>query len=170
MKLQRICFILGSNLGNREKNLSAAIEMLEKAFNLKNIRESKLLENKALLKPNSPKSWDVDFLNIAISADIDINIFTIDQILTQIHRIEDLLGRKRQGKNWQPREIDIDIAAISDLVIDDDHIKIPHQELLNRHFFLSTMNQVEPNWRFPVTGEYLDKTISEILAIKDFNN
>ncbi|MFT6331978.1 MAG: 7,8-dihydro-6-hydroxymethylpterin-pyrophosphokinase, partial [Lentimonas sp.] len=44
-----------------------------------------------------------------------------------------------------PREIDIDIAAIDDLEINDGEIlNIPHKGLFDRDFFLKTINQIEP--------------------------
>jgi 2-amino-4-hydroxy-6-hydroxymethyldihydropteridine diphosphokinase len=165
-QIKRICLILGSNLGDRKSNINSAINLLQKKLELSNVKTSKFLENKALLKPDSPKHWDKDFLNLAISGDIDLKQLNIEEILNQIHIIEDSLGRKRQGKNWQPREIDIDIAAISEITLNQKNIQIPHKELLNRDFFLSTMQEVENEWRFPVKNDFYNLTLSEIIEIQ----
>jgi 2-amino-4-hydroxy-6-hydroxymethyldihydropteridine diphosphokinase len=97
-----------------------------------------------MLLDNSPKEWDMDFYNIAFSADIDFDKFTPLEILKTTQKIESELGKINRGK-WAPREIDIDIAAIEDLRIDCDNIlQIPHLGLFKRDFFLKTIKEIEP--------------------------
>lgn len=143
--MMRIIFCLGSNIGDRKSYLDQAINKLEKNLELKNIKSSKVLINKALLLPNSPKEWDIDFFNIAVSADIDLEKFPPLKILEVIKKIEIALGRQSRGK-WAPREIDIDIAAIENLKFNyEKKLNIPHPELFNRDFFMTTINEIEPN-------------------------
>lgn len=141
--MPRIIFGIGSNIGDRAQNLTSATNHLTQKLQLKNPKTSKTLQNKALLKPNSPKEWDIDFFNIAFSAEIDIEIFPPQKILTIIKEIEQILGRQNRG-TWAPREIDIDILAISTLKINEENLKIPHQELQNRDFFLIPFKEIEP--------------------------
>ncbi len=141
--MKRIAFVLGSNLGNKKSNLDQAIKFLEESLNLKQIKISDPLKNKALLKPNSPKEWDRDFLNIAISGDINLEKFPPLKILKIIHKIEAQLGRKRDGNSWAPRTIDIDIAFIEDLVFNENNLQIPHKELNNRDFFMIPLSEIE---------------------------
>ncbi len=146
---KRIIFSLGSNLGNRALNLDRACKLLEKNLELKNIKRSKILENKALLKPNSPKEWDIDFFNIALSTDINLEKFSPEKILEIIKNIEKEIGRK-QAEIWAPREIDIDILAIENLIVDlGEKLQIPHKDLLNREFFTKTLTEIEPYWKHP---------------------
>jgi len=149
---RRIIFGLGSNLGDRENNLAKAVDSLSSRLSLTNVKQSKIFANKALLKPNAPKEWDLDFFNIAMSADINFLKFPPEKILEITQEIEKQLGRKQnEGKiSWAPREIDIDILAIDDLVIDlGEKLKIPHYALLERDFFYKTLAEIEPNWRHP---------------------
>lgn len=149
----RIIFGLGSNLGDRENYLTQAVEALTQNLSLTNIKKSKIFANKALLKPNAPKEWDLDFFNIAFSANINLQQFSPEKILTITQSIEKKLGRKSNKTEilWAPREIDIDILAIDDLVINlGEKLKIPHHALLERDFFYKTIAEIEPNWIHPV--------------------
>ena len=142
--IKRIIFCLGSNIGDRQKYLDLAIKNLQKRLILKNIRLSSALINKALLLPNSPKDWDLDFYNIAISADINLKKFPPLKILKIAQQIEIELGRINRGK-WSPREIDIDIIAIENLKIDEGEIlQIPHPQISKRDFFLKVVSEIEP--------------------------
>ncbi len=159
----KIIFCLGSNLGNRRENLEKAVKLLNEKLFLKNLKISKILENKALLKENSPKEWDLDFFNIALSAEINLEKFVPLKILEIIKEIEKEIGRK-QSEIWAPREIDIDILAISDLVIKiDDKLQIPHKSILERDFFIKTTAEIEPDWKYPIQGKFFNKKISEFL-------
>ncbi len=143
---KRIIFGLGSNLGDREFYLDAAVAKLEKELLLGDLRKSKIFKNPAMLLPNSPKEWDVEFFNIALSADIDSQKFSPEKILEAVKKIEKNLGRKDREK-WAPREIDIDILAIGDLRIHIDHkLIIPHPGLLERDFFIQTVKEIEPDF------------------------
>jgi 2-amino-4-hydroxy-6-hydroxymethyldihydropteridine diphosphokinase/dihydropteroate synthase len=141
--IKRIIFCLGSNIGNRQLYLDNATKLIEEKLNLKNIKKSSTLENEALLLEGSPKDWDVNFYNIAISADINLEQFSPLKILEIIQQIEINLGKINRGK-WAPREIDIDIVAIDDLKFNfDKTLQIPHRELFNRDFFLKTIGEIE---------------------------
>ena len=141
--MKRIAFVLGSNLGDRKSNLDQAIKSLELQLNLSKIKISNPLENKALLKPGAPKEWDRDFLNIAVSGDVNLEELPPLEILKILHEIEVKLGRKRDGSCWAPRTIDIDIAFIEDLVFDEDGLQIPHKEMRNRDFFMIPLLEIE---------------------------
>ncbi len=141
---QRIIFCLGSNIGNRQLYLDQAIKLLQSKLDLTNLKQSAILKNKALLLPDSPPEWDIDFYNLALSADINSVIFSSLEILKITQKIEIDLGKIYRGK-WAPREIDIDIVAIDDLKIDyGKALQIPHPELFNRDFFLKTVGEIEP--------------------------
>jgi len=163
---RKIIFGLGSNLGNRELHLEQAVDFLYRELSLQNIKKSQIFPNKALLKEGSPKEWDIDFLNIAISADIDLEKFSPEKILEIITAIEKNIGRQHTVNPsiiWAPREIDIDILAIDDLTVDlKGKLKIPHHALLERDFFLRTFSEIEPQWRYPIEGLFFQKTIAEI--------
>ena len=142
--IKRIVFCLGSNIGDRQRYIDVAIDCLAEKLCLKNLKKSNILENKALLLQGSPPEWDIDFYNIAVSADIDLVAFEPLEILKIIQQIEVDLGKIYRGK-WAPREIDIDIVAIDDLKIDlGETLQIPHPQLFNRDFFVKNIIEIEP--------------------------
>lgn len=146
MTKKRIIFGLGSNLGEREFYLNEAVASLEEQLLLTNLRKSKIFKNPAMLLPDSPKEWDVEFFNIAFSADVDLQKFSPEKILEIVKKIEKKLGRKEREK-WAPREIDIDILAIGDLKIHIDHkLTVPHPGLMERDFFVKTVKEIEPTF------------------------
>lgn len=140
---KRIVFCLGSNLGNRLDNLENALLLLEKKLELSAIKSSKIFQNKAMLLPESPPEWDIDFFNIATSGDIDLEKFNPEKILEIIKNIEKEIGREDRER-WAPREIDIDILMIEDLkIFIDDKLTIPHPGLFKRDFFIKTVLEIE---------------------------
>jgi 2-amino-4-hydroxy-6-hydroxymethyldihydropteridine diphosphokinase len=141
----KIIFCLGSNIGDRNFYLQEAVKDLHIKLELENLKQSAILENKALLMPNSPEEWDIDFYNIAVSANINLNKFPPLEILKITQQIEIDLGKTYRGK-WAPREIDIDIVIIDGLKVDQGEIlQIPHPQLFNRDFFLKTIAEIEPD-------------------------
>ncbi len=143
---------LGSNIGNKEDNIAKALDQL-KAF-VTNIKFSKPYHSKALLPENAPKEWDIDFINIAVSGNTKLNPF---ELLKNIKAIEKNLDRIDRGF-WSPREIDIDILAIDDLIIESSILTIPHKYLTERDFVLFPLSEIEPNWQHPV----IKKTASQL--------
>lgn len=146
--MKKIIFGLGSNLGDRRNFLHLAITALTEELHLKNIKKSKIIENKALLLPGSPENWDKDFCNLVISADFDCPDFLsteeVKKILAIIKNIENKLGRQNRGK-WSPREIDIDILAIDEMSINLGKIlQIPHSQILHRKFCVDGFKEIEP--------------------------
>jgi 2-amino-4-hydroxy-6-hydroxymethyldihydropteridine diphosphokinase len=140
----RIIFCLGSNIGDCKSYLIKATDLLRTRLELTELRQSSILQNKALLLPKSPPEWDMDFYNIAISGNINNKIFDPLMILDIIQQIEQDLGRIDRGK-WSPREIDIDILAINNLKINlGTVLQVPHKELFKRDFFLKTATEIEP--------------------------
>ena len=144
---KKIIFALGSNLGDRAKNLDDAVLMLKQELLLKDIKTSKILINQALLLPDSPPEWNLEFFNIAISGVVDLSRFEPLKILEVIKKIEQNLQRNSKGK-WSPRTIDIDILLIENTKIyNPPQLVIPHIEILNRDFFLIPLNEIEPDWQ-----------------------
>ena len=85
---------LGSNLGDRKKNLSKAIHLLEKSGVLI-IKISPIVETPALLIEDSPSDWDLPFLNLVVFCRVtkDPELFFLD-----IQKIESQLGRVNNKK------------------------------------------------------------------------
>lgn len=135
---------LGSNLGDRFKNLRQAIAHL-KSF-LKDVKTSVVIETEALLLPNSPKEWDLPYLNMVIYGQTHL---TPIALLEQLKKIELQLGRSQQHSRWSPRTIDLDILLYDNLNIDTHELIIPHAELKNRNFLLHLIALLTPHLKYP---------------------
>ncbi len=155
--MTKIALGLGSNLGDREQNLSNAIAKLSAIIS--DIHTSSILNNKAMLLPESPKEWDADFLNCVITGESDLNP---EELLQAIKNIEREIGRVYTDKKWAPRIIDIDILVYGDLHLETEILTIPHSGLLERSFAIGLLAEIWSDWKYPVPGEFYQKTALEL--------
>ncbi|WNB18693.1 2-amino-4-hydroxy-6-hydroxymethyldihydropteridine diphosphokinase [Marivirga arenosa] len=132
--MEGIYLLLGSNLGDRPKVLSNAVELLEKN-GVKVTKKSSIYETAAWGKTDQQA-----FLNqvIQIATDLEPKI-----LLRLILRLEIELGRVRKEK-WGERLIDIDILYYNDLILEESEIKIPHPGIPDRKFTLIPLYEICP--------------------------
>jgi len=145
-----ICYLgLGSNLGDRKDYINRAISRLVSHHEIEMLKASSIIETAAFGKTDQP-----DFLNCVIKLDTTFSPFELLQLCLTI---ETNLGRIRYEK-WGPRTIDIDLLLYEDLVIDEDHLIVPHSGIPERRFVLISLNELCPDYIHPV----LNKRINEI--------
>jgi 2-amino-4-hydroxy-6-hydroxymethyldihydropteridine diphosphokinase len=126
---------VGSNLGDRQKNISVAVEMLSRDPAVKVIIQSALYETEPVGGPAQGK-----FLNGAVHIDTAISP---EGLLKVIQKIESDLGRTRAVKNG-PRTIDIDILLYDGLTLDTEELTIPHPRMMEREFVLKPLRDIAP--------------------------
>lgn len=150
----KVYLSLGSNIGNRQKYIESAIELIGKTEGIEILKKSGLYET-------SPVGYVEQnlFLNAVIKIETD---FSAREILKIINKIENELDRKREIR-WGPRTIDIDILIFSDKKINETDLIIPHKEMLNRLFVLVPLIEI-------YDGEYFEKEkiierIEELVAV-----
>jgi deoxyguanosine kinase len=128
---------LGSNLGDRKKNILNATELLEQSIE-KEIIISSFYESKALGFDSKKK-----FLNICAKFKTSI---PAHDLLVIINKIEEKLGRIRvENSGYIDRIIDIDILFYHDSIINTKKLKIPHPQLSNRIFVLIPLQEIAKN-------------------------
>jgi len=137
----KVALSLGSNIGDRETYLNQSIDLFRSI--LRDIKVSSFLNNKALLKPGAPLSWDMDYLNCVVVGDTDYGPYSLWQELKNIEKQVSGL----QKRSWAPREIDIDILIYGNISINDSELVIPHRELFNRKFLLELLFEIAPDIR-----------------------
>jgi 2-amino-4-hydroxy-6-hydroxymethyldihydropteridine diphosphokinase len=147
--MKTVYLSLGSNLGDRERNLEAALEKLACRDFCVN-RVSSVYETEPV-DTNDPR-W---FLNLAVEAATDL--FPM-QLLWRIGKVEHALGRVRTVTNG-PRTIDIDILLYGRAVIHSPALEVPHPRMAQRRFVLAPLAELAPDLRHPVTR----RTVREML-------
>lgn len=140
---------LGSNLGDRAANLSAAMAQLEAAGRLQAV--SGFYETQPVDVPNQP--W---FLNCVIAIETDKSARDLLQLALGI---ESGMGRVRMSEKG-PRNIDIDIVLFGTHVIHGRGLNIPHPAMQERRFVLEPLAEIAPEVQHPE----LRKTAREMLA------
>jgi 2-amino-4-hydroxy-6-hydroxymethyldihydropteridine diphosphokinase len=141
---------LGSNLGDRESNLRAAIERLSSP-DLRVLRTSPVYETEPV--DYTAQGW---FLNLVVEAQTALLPM---QLLARTGEIERALGRVRTVAKG-PRTIDIDILLYADAVVRRATLEIPHPRMAERRFVLAPLADLAPGLRHPVTHQ----TVREMLA------
>jgi len=148
--MNKVYLSLGSNLGEREKNLARAMDQLEKR-RVKILRRSSIYETEPV--EIREQAW---FLNCVIEAETDL---PPQQLMNMLLEIELQLGRRRDVK-YGPRTIDLDILLYADTIVDDARLTIPHPKMAERRFVLVPLVEIAPTALHPT----LHRTIAELLA------
>jgi len=153
-----VALAFGSNLDDRESNIKKAIDCIVDRRLLTDIKKSSLLNTKALLKPNSPESWNIDFLNCVITGYTTLGVHVL---LEELQKIENIIGSKPKER-WAPRVIDIDILLYGGICMSDNIITVPHIEMLNRDFIVKLLAEVSPDFLYPKEGVFYKKSFKQI--------
>ncbi len=123
---------LGSNMGNREKHIHDALDLLTQK-NIAVIAISSLIETDPVGGPPQGK-----FLNGALRAETDLSP---EELLICLKTIEKELGRKTSIKNG-PRPIDIDILLYDNISIKTPTLTIPHPRMKQRDFVMRPLKEI----------------------------
>jgi 2-amino-4-hydroxy-6-hydroxymethyldihydropteridine diphosphokinase len=138
---------LGSNLGDRQANLRAALDKLAGLGEVTAV--SACYETEPLEYLAQP--W---FLNCAVAMTTDL---MPRQFLASLQKIEHQMGRKRTVAKG-PRVIDLDILLFGSSVVDTPQLTIPHPAMHERRFVLEPLAEIAPEVRHPV----FKRTIREL--------
>ncbi len=140
---------IGSNLGDRRKNIDKALEYLKKNKGIIVEKVSTLYET----LPVGGPPHQGKFLNGAIEIRTTLSPCGL---LKSLQDIEKSLGRLK-GEHWGPRTIDIDILFYGDLVITEEGLAIPHPLMHTRDFVLKPLCDIAPDLVHPVLKESMRK-------------
>jgi 2-amino-4-hydroxy-6-hydroxymethyldihydropteridine diphosphokinase len=132
---------LGSNLGDRNGNLEAALALLPPACRLR--KASPVYETPPWGVTDQP-----GFLNMAVEVTTKLEPLPL---LRHLKAIEVALGRTPSVR-WGPRLIDMDILFYEDLVIELPEVTIPHPRLHERAFVLVPLADIAPDFIHPRLG------------------
>jgi 2-amino-4-hydroxy-6-hydroxymethyldihydropteridine diphosphokinase len=135
---------LGSNLGDREQTIGAALELLAQGGDIEVATVSSLRETDPVGYEQQPR-----FLNgvAAIRTELEPRA-----LLARLQEVELELGRERSGPRFGPRTIDLDLLLYGDEQIDEPELVVPHPRLTERRFVLEPLAELDSGLEVPGAG------------------
>ena len=139
---------LGSNLGDKEKNLRRALLLLTQQ-GVEVMRVSSFLSTEPYGVTDQPQ-----FLNAVACVRTSLAPLALLDVLLAT---ELAMGRVRL-RHWGERNIDLDLLLYEDVVLDTPRLRLPHPDMQNRDFVLLPLAEIAPELKHPT----LQKTIWEL--------
>jgi len=150
----RTAVALGSNLGDRLENLRAARRQI---IALGEVRRPILSSRIYETEPVDCERGASKFLNAVVEFDYEGDS---GQLLEQVVRIEESLGRRRDHQKNASRTIDIDLLYCGDRQIDNERLQLPHPRMHLRKFVLQPLADIRSELILPNQR----KTVRDLLA------
>jgi 2-amino-4-hydroxy-6-hydroxymethyldihydropteridine diphosphokinase len=136
---------IGSNLGEPERQIAAALGQLAAEERVELLAVSTLRETEPVGYRDQP-----NFLNGA--AELETRL-SARELLERLLAIEHRLGRVRgKGPRFGPRTIDLDLLLFGDETIDEPGLTVPHPRLAERRFALEPLAELAPSLEVPGLG------------------
>ncbi len=146
---------VGSNLGDRERNMADALAMLDRSDGCRVLKVSGLWETEPVDAEGGL------FLNAVVLASTTLPALDLLHVLKSIERD---LGRNGTGRDARP--IDMDILFFDDAVINSPELKIPHPRWRERGFVTIPLASVCGDMTDPETGEPICAILAKATAVK----
>jgi 2-amino-4-hydroxy-6-hydroxymethyldihydropteridine diphosphokinase len=143
---------LGSNMGESQAILEAAIEILAQTPGIFLAAKSNWYRTKAVGPPQP------DYLNGCVILQVEISP---QQLLETLLEIEQTFGRVRQ-EHWGPRTLDLDLLLYDDLILQTPNLQIPHPRMRERAFVLVPLAEIAPDWVEPVSGCVIKELLKQV--------
>ena len=135
---------LGSNIGDRGKNLIMAKEILFSKNSITLMKESSIDATVPVDYINQP-----EFLNQIVLAETNISP---KNLLEELKKIEASMGRTGTAPKG-PRIIDLDILLYDGTILNTTELIIPHPEIKRRGFILKLLLEIAPDLADPHDGK-----------------
>lgn len=137
---------VGSNLGDREGTIRAAVEALDAEPDVEVVARSSLIETDPVGNLDQPR-----FLNGALALETTLEPRALLDLLLAVER---RFGREREGAPPQgPRTLDLDLLLYEDRALDEPGLTIPHPRLHERAFVLGPLAELDMALEVPGKGD-----------------
>ena len=126
---------LGSNMGDKAKNIDRAVALLTSDGRVKLVARSR--DYRSAPWGIAEQDW---FVNACVTVQTDLSA---RDLLKRCQDVENVMGRERKQK-WGPRLIDVDILTYRDQVISEPDLTVPHPLIAERGFVLIPLMEIAP--------------------------
>jgi 2-amino-4-hydroxy-6-hydroxymethyldihydropteridine diphosphokinase len=151
--LTPVAISLGSNIGDRRKQLIFGVEELNHV--VEDLVLSPLYETDPLHITDQRS-----FLNACC---IGRTRLTPIQLLSELQDIERRAGRRAGRTRYGPRELDLDLLLYGRARIRRSNLEIPHPRIAERAFVLVPLAELAPDWPVPGAGG-TEETVASLLS------
>ena len=143
--VKRVAYIgLGANQGDTVESLRAALD------SLRSLEQSEVVATSPFYTSAPIDAPGPDFLNAVAKLETSLEPYGL---LLHLLDIELMLGRKRRGlKKNAPRNVDLDLLMVGDIIIQSTPLTLPHPRLHRRAFVLRPLLDLAPELRIPGQG------------------
>jgi 2-amino-4-hydroxy-6-hydroxymethyldihydropteridine diphosphokinase len=139
---------LGSNVGDRESHLRAAVDLLREHG-----VEVEAISSTYETEPVGEVLDQADFLNAAIRIRTELEP---EELLELCKEIEVARGRQLDAPRHSPRPLDVDLLLLGDIELSTDRLTLPHREVRSRRFVLAPLLELDPELTLPDGGRLAD--------------
>ena len=144
---------LGSNLGDRAKNIQQALRDLASLPTIRVTAVSSFYETAPVGITDQP-----DFVNAVAAIETSL---TPEELLDAVLTVEKKQGRVRTQR-WGPRVIDVDVLTYGDERRVTPMLTLPHPRLGERAFVIVPLAEIAPNLVLPGQSETMKKKAERI--------
>ncbi len=145
---------IGSNLGEKEKNINMALKLLEIPAEIRILKVAPLYSSAPW--GYTEQDW---FLNTV--AEIE-TVLPAKELLQKLLQIEKDLGRVRTVQ-WGPRTLDLDLLLYGDITMNTKELVLPHPRMAERAFVMVPLADLNPDLK--VAGGKTAKELAEELRL-----
>ena len=137
---------LGSNLGDREGTLRAAVGRLRRLPGVEVVAVSRFRDTEPVGYVDQPR-----FLNGAVELETSL---APDELLAALLELERAFGRDRSAAPPHgPRTLDLDLLLYGEEQVSRPGLEVPHPRLHERRFVLEPLAELDPAVEVPGRGQ-----------------
>ena len=149
--MNKVYIALGTNLGDRQKNLETAMQELTEFAKI--LKKSSIYDTKPVGYADQG-----NFLNMALEAETELSPV---ELMFRMQEVEHKMGRIREIENG-PRIIDLDLLFYDKKILNQKNLKVPHPQLHLRNFVLDPLAEIAPDYIHPELNKSIKTLKSEL--------